>query len=109
MAWHEPPGHQRGLSQYLASPETGARLIDFRLSRYPPGGLVESHVHAIAEQVFYFLEGTGQVTLDHAVHLVEGGMVLYVPPGVEHSVVGTGTDDLVFVVATAPADDIERG
>jgi quercetin dioxygenase-like cupin family protein len=107
--WHEPPGHHGGLSRYLVNPEDdGAQLLDFRLSRYPPGGLVAEHVHAVAEHAYYVLEGSGRVTLGDTAHEVGAGSVVFVAPGVRHSVVATGSHDLVFVVSTAPASDIER-
>jgi quercetin dioxygenase-like cupin family protein len=107
--WHEPPGHHGGLSKYLVNPEDdGAQLLDFRLSRYPPGGRVAEHVHAVAEHAYYVLEGAGQVTLGDVVHEVGAGSVVFVAPGVRHAVVASGSGDLVFVVATAPASDIER-
>lgn len=107
--WHEPPGHNGGLSKYLVNPEDdGASLLDVRLSRYPPGGRVAEHVHAVAEHAYYFLEGSGQVTLGDDLHEVGAGSVVFVAPGIRHSVIAPGTDDLVFVVSTAPASDIER-
>jgi quercetin dioxygenase-like cupin family protein len=107
--WHEPPGHHGGLSKYLVNPEDdGAGLLDVRLSRYPPGGRVEEHLHAVAEHAYYFLEGVGQVTLDDDLHEVGAGSVVFVAPGVRHSVLATGDADLLFVVSTAPASDILR-
>jgi mannose-6-phosphate isomerase-like protein (cupin superfamily) len=108
IPWQEPPGHHGGFSKYIVGIENGAQHIDFRLSRYPIRGRVDSHVHERAEHVYYFLEGTGLATLDHHEHVVESGMVMYVAPGIEHSVVSTGNGDLVFIVVTSPASDIPR-
>jgi mannose-6-phosphate isomerase-like protein (cupin superfamily) len=108
LPWHEPPGHHGGFSKYVVGLEDGARHIDFRLSRYPIRGRVDSHTHERAEHVYYFLEGIGLATYDHEEYVVEPGMVMHVPPGTEHSVASIGDTDLVFIVVTSPPDDIPR-
>jgi len=109
VPWAEPPGHVGGYSKYLISPESqGSRFFDFRISRYPMAGRVEPHVHEIAEHAYYFLEGTGLVEYGEERHIVAPGTVMFVPPGVRHAVENTGQQDLVFIVATSPPDDIAR-
>ncbi len=107
-AWQLPPGHQGGFSKYLVVPEDGARLIDFRISRYPTGGYVEEHVHEVAEQVYYITAGEGRMTLDGGDHRLVVGTVVLVAPGVRHALINEGIEDLEFVVVTAPASDIAR-
>lgn len=108
IPWQEPPGHHGGFSKYLVGHEEHGSNLDFRVSRYPIRGRVDSHVHEVAEHVYYFLEGTGLATYDHQEYVVEPGMVMHVPPKTEHSVVSTGDVDLVFIVVTSPASDIPR-
>jgi mannose-6-phosphate isomerase-like protein (cupin superfamily) len=108
VPFHEPPGHLRGYSKYLVDPDLGSRYFDFRLSRYVPGGLVEPHEHTVAEHVYYFIEGTGSAECGDDTRTVGAGTVMFVPPGVRHSVACTGDVDLVFIVATSPPGDIPR-
>jgi quercetin dioxygenase-like cupin family protein len=106
--WRLPPGHQGGFSKYLVVPEDGARLIDFRISRYPTGGQVEEHAHEIAEQVYYVTGGEGRMTLDGEEHRLVVGTVVLVAPGVRHALINEGSEDLEFVVVTVPSSDIAR-
>lgn len=108
IAWQEFPGHFGGaLSKALVGPENtgGTKLIDFRISRYAPNACVQEHVHKVQEQVYYVLEGEGVLTLEKDKHLMRPHDYVYVPPGVRHSFTNTGTNGLVFLVVTTPADD----
>lgn len=108
-SWHEPPGHERGYSKYLVSAEDGlSSRLDFRLSRYPIGGRVDPHTHEVAEQLYFFIEGTGTVRCDDEAYTVGPEHTVFVPPGAVHSLENTGSTDLVFVVVTSPPEDIAR-
>ncbi len=110
MPWKEYPGHFGGaLSKELAGPTTtGSSRVDFRISRYAPMAYVQEHVHKVQEQVYYVLEGEGILTLDDKKQLMRAHDYVYVPPGIRHSFTNTGTDGLVFLVVTTPADDEEE-
>ncbi|HWA38267.1 MAG TPA: cupin domain-containing protein [Burkholderiales bacterium] len=107
IAWQQYPGHFGGaLSKALVGPDNAAsKLLDFRISRYAPMAYVQEHVHKVQEQVYYVLEGEGILTLDDEKHLMRPHDYVYVPPGVRHSFTNTGTNGLVFLVVTTPADD----
>lgn len=110
LPWKEYPGHFGGaLSKELAGPQTvGSSRVDFRISRYAPAAYVGEHVHKVQEQVYYVLEGEGILTLDDDKHLMHPHDYVYVPPGIRHSFTNTGTNGLVFLVITTPADDEEE-
>lgn len=107
VPWQEFPGHFGGaLSKALVRPETaGSRLIDYRISCYRPMAHVELHAHKVQEQVYHMLDGEGMMVMDGKRQVVRKHDVIYIPPGVEHSISNTGLGDLTFIVATAPADD----
>jgi mannose-6-phosphate isomerase-like protein (cupin superfamily) len=104
--WELPPGHVQAFSKMLVHPTNAAtRYFDFRISSYQPRGYAEVHVHEVAENLYYILQGKGIVELDGVRHLVEPHMVIHIPPGVHHGIFNTGVEDLVFlVVASPPAD-----
>jgi quercetin dioxygenase-like cupin family protein len=108
FSWNEPPGHVRGYSRYLVGPHSGSKYFDFRTSRYPTGGRVDPHVHDVAEQVYYFISGTGRALCGEQTRTVGAGDVMFVPAGIVHSLECTSEDDLKFVVVTTPPDDIAR-
>jgi quercetin dioxygenase-like cupin family protein len=107
IPWQQFPGHFGGaLSKALVGPENaGSKLIDFRISRYAPMAYVQEHAHKVQEQIYYVLEGEGVLTLNDESHLMRPHDYVYVPPGVRHSFANTGTNGLVFLVVTTPADD----
>jgi mannose-6-phosphate isomerase-like protein (cupin superfamily) len=109
VPWLMPEGHTNSYSKMLVSPERqGSQRFDFRISSYPVSGSAAAHVHDVAEQIYYFLEGTGLVEIDGVEHIVEPHTTMYVAPGVRHSVANTGFTNLVFIVATSPPEGISR-
>lgn len=46
------------------------------------------HFHKIATELYYVLEGEGQVVLDGEERDVRTGTMVHIPPGVVHSAVG---------------------
>lgn len=107
VPWQEFPGHFGGaLSKALVRPETaGSRLIDYRISCYQPMAHVELHTHKVQEQIYHVLDGEGMMEMDGKRQVVRKHNVIYIPPGVEHSISNPGLTDLTFIVATTPADD----
>lgn len=46
------------------------------------------HFHKRSTELYYVLEGEGQVVLDGVEHQVKKGSMVHIPPGVVHSAVG---------------------
>jgi len=53
------------------------------------------------------LEGEGLMEIGDETRLVRRHDVIYLPPGVEHSINNTGVQDLIFIVVTSPVTDEE--
>lgn len=107
VPWREFPDHFGGaLSKPLVLPETaGTRHVDYRISMYQPMAYVKRHKHKVQEQIYHVLEGEGLMELGNTRQVVRKHDVIFVPPGIEHSINNTGLEDLVFLVITAPATD----
>ena len=105
--WRQIPNHFGGaLSKPLVMPETmKSKHLDYRISMYQPKAYVEKHSHKVQEQVYHVLEGEGLMEVGDETHVVRKHDVIYLPPGVEHSINNTGVVDLVFIVATSPVTD----
>lgn len=105
--WQEFPGHFGGaLSKALVHPDTvGSRLIDYRISTYQPMAHVELHTHKIQEQIYHVLDGEGMMEIDGERTVVRRHDVIFLPPGVPHSIENTGLGDLTFIVVTTPVLD----
>lgn len=109
LMWTQYPGHfNQALSKAIVTPATvGSRFFDYRISSYEPGAHVESHVHAVQEQIYHVLSGEGILVLDGERRLVRASDVTYIPPGVVHEFHCTGNDPLLFLVITSPPTDEE--
>ena len=107
VPWQELPGHHGGaLSKLLVHPETaGSHELDHRISCYAPKAYVARHSHQRQEQVYHVLEGEGLMEIGDETRLVRKHDVIFLPPGVPHSINNTGMSDLVFIVVTSPVTD----
>jgi mannose-6-phosphate isomerase-like protein (cupin superfamily) len=66
------------------------------------GAAVPPHRHDKAEQVLYFVGGTGAVSLLGVEVSVEPGTVVFVPKGTDHAIFNRGEGSLSFLEATTP-------
>ncbi|WP_024518639.1 cupin domain-containing protein [Bradyrhizobium sp. Tv2a-2] len=109
VPWREFPNHFGGaLSKPLVMPETaGSKHIDYRISMYQPMAHVAKHKHAVQEQVYHVLKGEGLMEIGNTRQVVRKHDVIFLPPGVEHSIANSGLVDLVFLVVTSPVTDDE--
>jgi quercetin dioxygenase-like cupin family protein len=105
--WQQFPGHFGGaLSKALVRPENvGSRLVDYRISTYQPMAYVERHAHKVQEQIYHVLEGEGMMEVDGRRQAVRKHDVIFIPPGVAHSIANSGLTDLTFIVVTTPVED----
>ena len=105
--WQQYPGHFGGaLSKPLVRPETaGSRLVDYRISTYQPMAYVETHSHKVQEQIYHVLEGEGSMEIEGKRRIVRKHDVIFIPPGVSHSICNNGLTDLTFIVVTTPVED----
>jgi mannose-6-phosphate isomerase-like protein (cupin superfamily) len=106
--WSEAPGHFSAFSKYLVNERTGSKQFDFRISSYQPKGYCAAHSHQHAENIYYILKGEGIMELDGKRHLVGPGHVVFIPPKVRHAIINTGFEDLIFIVAASPPQDMPR-
>jgi mannose-6-phosphate isomerase-like protein (cupin superfamily) len=105
--WKQYPGHfGSALSKPLVRPETtGSRLVDYRISTYQPMAYVETHAHKVQEQIYHVLEGEGSMEISGRRRIVRRHDVIFIPPGVRHSIRNDGISDLTFIVVTTPPED----
>jgi mannose-6-phosphate isomerase-like protein (cupin superfamily) len=107
--WRQYPNHFGGaLSKPLAAPDTvNSKHLDYRISMYQPMAYVALHSHKVQEQVYHVLEGEALMEIGDETRIVRRHDVIYLPPGVPHSINNTGMTDLVFIVVTSPVTDEE--
>ena len=74
----------------------------FAVARVAPGQTTLLHRLEHSE-VYHVLEGAGEMRIDDEREAVSAGDVIYVPPGAEQQIAGTGENGLVFVCLVDPA------
>ena len=66
------------------------------------GQATERHYHRLSEEIYYLLEGTGEMELDGERQAVRAGDAILIPPGAWHQITGTSAIPLRFLCACAP-------
>lgn len=86
------PAHEAGL------------LIRFSLAeaRVEPGSGTLAH-RLRSSEVYYLLEGEGEMRIDGEKRAVRAGQAVVIPPGCVQSITNTGNRELVFLCLVDPA------
>jgi quercetin dioxygenase-like cupin family protein len=103
----EIPLLQDGLTaKAVAWPGTGATLGSLHYVAYEAGQASVPHTHPVSQDIFYILEGVGEIADMSArkeiVHPIEPGSVIIVDPGTVHQV--RARERLINVGGPCPAD-----
>lgn len=85
-------------------PLIGARKLGYNLTAVAPGkAAFPKHSHRANEEMFFVLEGHGELRIGDAVHPVRAGDVIACPPGgpdTAHQLVNTGAIELRFLAVS---------
>ena len=68
-----------------------------------PGQATERHYHARTEEIYYLLEGAGEMEIDDETRTVGPGDAILIPAGARHQVTATEDRPLRFLCCCAPA------
>lgn len=71
----------------------------------PQGGQVPWHAQE-QEEVYFVVEGTGEMCLGEERLTVTGGQMVYIPPGVFHQLTNVGETPLRMIYCYGPAGDM---
>ena len=71
----------------------------------PDGGQVPWH-NQEQEEVYFLLEGTGEMCLGRQRQVLTGGQAVYIPPGEYHQLTNVGGAPLRFIYCYGPAGDV---
>ena len=71
----------------------------------PTGGQVPWH-NQEQEEVYFVIEGTGEMCLGAERRTVAGGQMVYIPPGDFHQLTNTGETPLRMIYCYGPAGDV---
>jgi mannose-6-phosphate isomerase-like protein (cupin superfamily) len=73
----------------------------------PDGGQVPWH-NQEQEEVYYVVEGVGEMCLGEEVCELRGGQAVFIPPGVYHQLSNKGDSPLTFIYVYGPAGDVDH-
>lgn len=86
------------------APLLGAQKLGYNLTAVPPGKRAfPFHNHRVNEEMFFVIEGKGEVRIGAAVHPIRPGDVIACPAGgpeTAHQIVNTGTVELKYLAVS---------
>jgi len=91
------------IRELLAYRNSAIRNQSLAEARLPPGRTTIPHHHVQAEEIYYVLEGEGQMRIGDESRRVGAGDAIAIPPGAVHQVTNTGPTLLRFLCCCAPA------
>jgi mannose-6-phosphate isomerase-like protein (cupin superfamily) len=71
----------------------------------PKGGQVPWH-NQDQEEIYFIVEGRGEMCLGGEIRTVEAGQAIFIPPGEYHQLTNTGDGRMVMVYCYGPAGDV---
>ena len=98
----------RRLTQNLVGGASPLRAKDFCMGHVtldPRGGQVPWHNHE-QEEIYFIVEGTGEMCLGEERRTVTAGQAVYIPPGTFHQLTNIGDGPLRMIYCYAPAGDV---
>jgi uncharacterized cupin superfamily protein len=82
----------------------GAQKLGYNLTVVPPGKRAfPFHVHRVNEEMFFVLEGEGEVRIGPDKHAIRAGDVIACPPGGPeraHQIINTSTAELKYLAVS---------
>ena len=82
----------------------GARKLGYNITAVPPGKRAfPLHNHRVNEEMFFILEGSGEVRIGDKRHALRQGDFLACPPGgpeTAHQIINTGTTELKYLAVS---------
>jgi mannose-6-phosphate isomerase-like protein (cupin superfamily) len=81
----------------------GNRLQSLAEAIVKPGEITRLHFHKKSEELYFILQGTGEMQLEDKVFRVNMGDTICIPPGTKHCIENTGENDLKILCCCSPA------
>ncbi len=98
----------RRLTQNLvggASPIQATNFAIGNVTLEPNGGQVPWH-NQEQEEIYFVVEGTGEICLGEERQLIQSGQAVYIPPTVFHQLTNTGPTPMRMIYCYGPAGDV---
>jgi len=86
----------------LAEATVGAHGFSMGQNVTAVGSQIPEHAHESSEEGMYIISGQGRLVTEEGEEELHAGMAIYMPPGVRHSILNTGDEDLKLVWVYSP-------
>jgi mannose-6-phosphate isomerase-like protein (cupin superfamily) len=106
MAGRTYPARRR--TQNLVGGASPIQMEQFNLGYVtlePHGGQVPWH-NQEQEEVYFIVEGTGEMCLGNERQILRGGQAVAIPPGEFHQLTNIGDEPLIMIYCYGPAGDV---
>ena len=90
------------IRELLGLPTAPVRNQSLAEATLAPGQATERHYHAESEEIYYVVEGSGEMELDGDRRPITVGDAVLIPPGAWHQITAVG-ERLRFLCCCAPA------
>ena len=91
------------IKQYF-HPHNTLNGINYSLAQFTLEPGKKSKLHKIkSSEIYYVLEGSGNLTIDNQSHFVQKDDSVYVPPNAKQFIENSGKEDLKFLCIVEPA------
>ena len=91
------------IREILAPRNSSIRRQSLAEARLLPGHSTDEHYHIQTEEIYYILNGSGEMTIDGEKSHVRRHDGIAIPPGAKHRIINTGVEDLIFLCCCVPA------
>lgn len=98
----------RRLTQNLVGGAAPIQAANFAMGNVvldPHGGQVPWH-NQEQEEIYFIVEGTGEMCLGDERRIMESGQAVYIPSGVFHQLTNIGSEPLRMIYCYGPAGDV---
>ena len=89
------------IRELLGLPTAPVRNQSLAEAALEPGQATQRHYHGEAEEIYYLVEGTGELEIDGDLRQVSPGDAILIPPGAWHQITA-GAEPLRFLCCCAP-------
>jgi quercetin dioxygenase-like cupin family protein len=90
------------IRELLGRPTAPVRNQSLAEATLEPGQATQRHYHGEAEEIYYVVEGAGEIELDGERRRLTAGDAVLIPPGARHQIQAEDTG-LRFLCCCAPA------
>ena len=91
------------IRELLAHRNSSIRNQSLAEARLPEGTATMPHLHPKTEEIYYILEGEGEMIIANDKRDVFPGDAIAIPPGAAHQIINRGNGELKFLCCCAPA------